>query len=168
MEGYGGVVVKGADRALNYYRHTDGEAGFSLIEIISVILLLGIIAAVVAPKFDTSGINADTTADSIKADLKFVQELAMSRNPQTAGAIGITFTQGASSYTITDPGSSGIFTQTRTLPQGITITSATTTLSFDKYGEPEIATASVSIQISVGGQTKTISVEQYSGKVTIA
>ena len=163
----GGVAVKEADRVSNYYWRTDDEAGFTLIEIISVILLLGIIAAVVVPKFDTSGINADTTADSIKADLKFVQELAMSRNPQTAGAVGIVFTQNASSYTITDPGPSGMYTQTRTLSQGAAIISPTTTISFDKYGEPEIAAASVSIQISVGEQIKTISVQQYSGKVTI-
>ncbi|MEE9258140.1 MAG: prepilin-type N-terminal cleavage/methylation domain-containing protein, partial [Nitrospinaceae bacterium] len=65
--------------------------GFTLIEIISVIIIVGIIAAVAMPLFDKSGIDAAAAAAIIETDLRFVQELALSRNPETQGEVGITF-----------------------------------------------------------------------------
>lgn len=142
------------------------ENGFSLIELISAILVMGIIAAVVFPSFKTSGIDVSTAASTLETDLHFLQELAMARNPQNTGDIGVTFTSGQSSYTITDPAS--MFGQTRTFPSGVTISSATSAISFNKYGEPEIAGATAVVQLSSGTDVKSITIERYTGRITIS
>lgn len=140
------------------------EKGFTIIEIIGVILLIGIVAAVVFPTFQSSNIDVATAASTIQSDINFVQDLALSRDPSTAGSIGITFTVGSGSYTITDPG--GAFTQTRTLPSSVTVTQGGT-ISFNKYGEPEFPGSSMVFTINAGGTTQTLTVEQYTGRVTI-
>ncbi|MFQ5673210.1 MAG: GspH/FimT family pseudopilin [Nitrospinales bacterium] len=152
--------------------------GFTLIEILSVIVIMGIVAAVAIPSFNPSGINVGTAAQTIETDIRFVQELAMSRNPRNVGEIGITFTVGSSSYSIVDPDTDpdvnittgGIFDTTRTLPDGVTIISASpsTRISFNKFGEPETGAANFVLQIDADGETKTITVEQHTGKVSIS
>ncbi len=139
--------------------------GFTIIEIIGVIVIIGIIAAVAIPSFQSPNIDVATAAASIQTDIIFVQELSFSRDPQSAGAITLTLTSGASSYTITDPGN--IYTQTRTLPSSVSITTGGT-ISFNKYGEPEFAGASKAFTITAGGKVQTLTIEQYTGRVTIS
>ncbi|PIR00504.1 MAG: hypothetical protein COV66_06255 [Nitrospinae bacterium CG11_big_fil_rev_8_21_14_0_20_45_15] len=145
--------------------------GFSLIELISVILILGIVAGVVAPMFDTSSTSVTLAAATIETDLRFTQELAMARNP-TSGTqeVGITFTAGLGDYTITDP--ANMFTTTRVLPQGVIVLTAPATtggkIAFNKYGEPEIGASNLTFDIGGGGEIARITVEIYSGRVTYA
>ncbi|NIP99652.1 MAG: prepilin-type N-terminal cleavage/methylation domain-containing protein [Nitrospinaceae bacterium] len=144
---------------------TPAESGFTAIEIILVILLVGILAVVATPALKTSPIDASTAADMVKNDLRFLQALAMARNPQNPGEVGITFTVGQSSYVIDDP--QDVFDDTRQLPSRAVISSGGT-LSFNKYGEPEFAGASQSFQVSSGGNLRTITVEQITGRVTVS
>ncbi|MFQ5481813.1 MAG: Tfp pilus assembly protein FimT/FimU [Nitrospinaceae bacterium] len=152
-----------------------GQAGgFTLIELISVMLMLGIVAALAVPTFNTASIDVETAAQAVRADIRFTQQLAVGRNPAAAGDIGITFTPGATSYTVPDP--SGIFNTTRNLPNNVTVSSVTipgaptaNALSFNRYGEPEITLgAQAVIQIQAGGQTKTLTVQQFTGRVTLS
>lgn len=147
-----------------------GDRGFTLIEIISVVLILGIISAVAIPMFSTEGINVSVAADIIKSDIRFVQELALSRNPETEGEVGITFSAGLTSYTITDP--KGIFTTTRDLPGGVSITTAPATtgnvISFNKFGEPEFTSTTVTVEVGSGSETKSVVIQKYSGMITIS
>ena len=142
-----------------------GEKGFTLIEVIGVIVLIGIVAAVAVPTFNSNSIDVATAASTIQSDIDFMQELSFSRNPATSGAISLTFTSGASSYTITDP--SGVYTQTRALPSSVTFTTGGS-ISFNKYGEPEIAGSTQSFVVDAGGKAQTLTVERYTGQVTIS
>ncbi|MCH8156684.1 MAG: prepilin-type N-terminal cleavage/methylation domain-containing protein [Nitrospinae bacterium] len=147
------------------------DQGFTLIEIISVILIVGVMVAVAVPMFDTSGISVAEAASIIKSDIRFVQELALSRNPDTEGEVGITFAVGQTSYSIIDP--QGIFTTTtRDLPDGVSITTAPATtgnvISFNKFGEPEFTSATVTIEVGSSGQTKSIVIQKYTGTITIS
>jgi prepilin-type N-terminal cleavage/methylation domain-containing protein len=141
------------------------EKGFTIIEVIGVIVIIGIVAAMVVPSFNSNSIDVATAASTVQSDIQFAQELSLSRNPASAGAITLSFTSGSSSYTITDP--SGAFTQTRSLPSTVTFT-ASGSISFNKYGEPEIAGSTQTFTINAGGKTQTLTVERYTGQVTIS
>jgi prepilin-type N-terminal cleavage/methylation domain-containing protein len=55
--------------------------GFTLIELVIVIVLIGIIAAFVAPKLgDVTSTKAGSFADKLRSDIRYAQNLAMSQN----------------------------------------------------------------------------------------
>ena len=126
-----------------------------------VIVIIGILGAAFLPGLSSSPVSLQSAAQVVSSDLKFAQQLAMERNPAAGSPIGITFTGGSSSYTLTDP--VGAVTITRTLPTGITI-GAGGTIDFNKYGEPETTST---ITITSGASSKSITVEAFSGTVTV-
>jgi len=55
--------------------------GFTLIELVMVIVLIGILAVVVAPRLgNVTGTNASALKDKLRADLRYTQNLAMTRS----------------------------------------------------------------------------------------
>lgn len=55
--------------------------GFTLIELVMVLVLLGIFAAVVAPRLgNISSTKAAAFADKLRADIRYTQDLAMTQN----------------------------------------------------------------------------------------
>ncbi len=136
--------------------------GFSAIEMIMVIVIAGALVAVFLPSLSTAPISLATAVNIIRSDLRFAQELAMSRNPVPGAPVGITFSAGSGVYTITDP--VGAVTTVRGLPSEATITVGGT-IAFNKYGEPEtIAT----ISVQAGGVTRNITVEAFSGRSIVS
>jgi len=128
--------------------------GFTLIELIMMIVLISILAVSVVPKFmDTSAISLQGGAAMAVADIRYTQELAMSTHtPKT-----IIFTTNDTSYTVVS--------QTVDLPSRVAISSGAT-FTFNSLGEPTAGGGS-SVQITtVGGSTKTITVESYTGRVS--
>ena len=142
------------------------QNGFTLIELISVITILGVISATALPKFNTTDLSVTLAANVVKSDIKFAQELAMAREDETS--VGIIFTNGATSYTLVDP--KGAVTPNgngvRSLPNGVTI-SSNATISFNQQGQLASGSDS-SIALSGGGKTATLLVTLYTGKVTIS
>jgi len=134
--------------------------GFTLIEMISVILVLGIISAVAVPMFDNSTINTTLVANTVQTDIQYTQELAMTRNQD----IEISFGAGATSYSLPiDP--SGVWSaDTRALPQGVTIQDAVN-VSFNKHGE--ISSGGAVVTLNANGTTMTVTVQGYTGRVTV-
>jgi len=57
------------------------QHGFTLIELVVIIVLLAILAAVAIPRLgDVASTKAAATAAKIKSDIRYAQELAMTRN----------------------------------------------------------------------------------------
>jgi len=57
------------------------QHGFTLIELVIIIVLLAIIAAVAIPRMgDVTSMKAAATAEKIKSDIRYAQELAMTQN----------------------------------------------------------------------------------------
>jgi prepilin-type N-terminal cleavage/methylation domain-containing protein len=127
--------------------------GFTLIELIMVIVLISILAVSVVPKFmDTSAISLQGGAAMVVADIRYTQELAMSTHaPKT-----ITFATDDTFYTVNS--------QTMNLPSRVSISSGVT-FTFNSLGEPAAGGGS-SVEIQAGSSTKTITVESYTGRVS--
>ncbi len=57
------------------------KKGFTLIELVMVLVLLGIVAVFVAPKLgDVTATKAGAFADKLRADIRYAQNLAMTMN----------------------------------------------------------------------------------------
>jgi len=142
------------------------QSGMTLIEVILVMVIIGILAATILPRFNfaiTSRASVDGAAYMIASDIRYVQECAMANRVTKS----VVFTSGQSIYTFpaTTPSTSGLDPSGR-LPSGVTITT-TITFTFNSLGEPTSGGGS-SVTVSGGGQTKTISVVNYTGKVSIS
>lgn len=57
-----------------------GEGGFTLIELIAVLVIMGILAITAAVKNSVSEVDLDAVAKSIRSNLQFAQDLAMTHN----------------------------------------------------------------------------------------
>ena len=56
-------------------------SGFTLIELVMVIVLIGILAVFAAPKLlDVTSMRAGSFVDKLRADIRFAQNLSMTRN----------------------------------------------------------------------------------------
>ncbi len=149
-------------REWNTNATTSASLGMTFVEVILVMLIVGILAAIVIPKLDmaaSSWASVDGGAYMIASDIRYAQEFAMANRVSK----GIIFTSGSSVYTFNP--SSGIDPSGQ-LPSGVTVNN-NFTVTFNSLGEPTTGGGG-SFTISGGGQTKTISIVSYTGKVDIS
>lgn len=125
------------DPGENKIRMADAR-GFSMVQVIAALLVLGVIAVVVATRQDISAIDVYREAEVIRAHVRYVQAVAMGHN---TASWGVSFA--GQSYTLLKDGSPSALqfpneaTSTRTLPRGLSFTSgAGTVVTFDEWGTP--------------------------------
>ncbi|WP_347330943.1 type II secretion system protein [Marinimicrobium locisalis] len=132
------------------------QRGFSLIELIAVIIVLGIISVVALPRFYSTDVAAVQSArDQTLTAFSTAQQLAMAR---ASDANPIQITVSANSLNVTENGNSVTATGSPypiTLPQGVTITGGTGSYAFDKLGR----TSEGQLVIARGSTSATINVE---------
>lgn len=162
------------------------EAGFSLVELILVITIMGILAWVAYPRLTvTSEIKLDAAARRVAADLRYAQN----RSIGTRVVHGLLFDASAERYTVfaptpataaVDPAdrakSLAVDFTRRAEYQGVTIVSAafgsTPGVKFDYFGVPrdtsgaDIATTG-RVVLTCGGLADTVEVTPGTGKVTV-
>ena len=152
-------------------------AGFTLIEIIAVLLLIGILAVAAVNRNTVQGAQAIAEADALRSALRYAQARAMA----DIYTWGVTRSSGAYQLVsdnpdIASPVLPGQGSGTRTMPSGVVLSGASTIL-FDARGRPvsgNIAAvggtaapvaANQTISVTESSKTETITVTPYTGYI---
>jgi prepilin-type N-terminal cleavage/methylation domain-containing protein len=150
--------------------------GFTLIELVIIIILIGIIAVVVAPKLgDVTTTKASSFRDKLKADIRYAQNLAMSQNrryrvffntapsPNPGYAVvndaNGNGTWGEAGEIAMDPAGGGNLSVTLNAGQYAGITVSTPAGGFIEFNSLGTPTAAATLTITPGGQTVTITAQ---------
>ena len=133
------------------------EKGFTLIEFIAVLLLIGILSAIAVNRSSNFGADAAVlgATEVVKNHLRYAQVEAMNSNVSW----GINFA--SSTYTLRDANNVNA-SLPGDLPQGMTFASTVNPLMFEnRWGSPGSVTATVTV--SKGGTSQTITVTKNTG-----
>ncbi len=138
------------------------EKGFTIFEVIIVIVIVGIMAAIAIPKMNNvTTVDLYATARQVKSDIRLAQQLATSKFMNTT----ITFVAGSNTYAITR--GNPVVTINKSLPVNSRVTfDAGYSFQFRSSGIPT-ATAGWTVGITSGGSTEQIVVSNITGRVTI-
>lgn len=155
------------------------ERGFTLIEAVLIILLLAILAAVAIPRMvDVTTTKAAATSEKIKSDIRYAQELAMTRNQRYRIYFNTAPAQTPDGYAVVNDadgdgnwGEAGEFAQNPTLSGNLSVTlnsgdytGVTVSLSsgdyieFNSLGRPTTG-GGTTITVNPGGQPLTVYAE---------
>ena len=152
------------------------QGGFTLIELIMVIVLLGVLAVFAGPRiFDTSVFNSRGFNDETLAMLRYAQKTAIAQRRTTC----VTFTSTTASLRIASAAAVGICDTNLIGPRGdtpgtinaksgVTYSPTPATVHFDGLGQSldnSGAVLTLARTITVTGSGKTITIESGTGYV---
>ncbi len=113
-------------------RHGKGRAGYTLLELVAVLIVIGILAAVLAPRFiEASAFEGGTAADKLLVAARYAETLAQNQGVTTS------LTVGANSFSVTQNGAAvpdptlQSSTYVTPIPSGVVI-SPKATVSFSR------------------------------------
>jgi len=155
------------------------ESGFTIVELVAVIVITGIIAAIAAPRFiGMDAFDARGSYSTLVSALRFAQKTAIAQratvcvnvDPATK-IVTLTYRNSAdcslaSTGSVADPATQAAYS--KTLSNNVTITASAGTIGFDGLGRPvpnATATFTVKNAVVASESTRTITVEAETGYV---
>ncbi|MFU8780664.1 MAG: Tfp pilus assembly protein FimT/FimU [Kiritimatiellia bacterium] len=144
-------------------RHRYDTAGFTILEVVAVLLLMGVLASVAIPRVMDAGYAVTAEAEVLRANLRFAQSVALAANTAqwSIHFAGNTYTlqrNGATS-SVRFPGQSSA---THVLGNGVQVTGGTGTLVFNTFGAPALTYV---ITLSNAARTESVVVTGFTGLV---
>ena len=149
------------------------ESGFTIVELVAVMVIVGIIAAVSAPRFvGADAFEARGSYGTLTSALRYAQKTAIAQRKTvyasvntSARVVCLGYTNDCSSAVL-DPATQTAYT--KTLSSNVNITASASTIGFDGLGRPvPNTTATLTIQNTVvpSESTRPITIEQDTGYV---
>jgi MSHA pilin protein MshC len=149
------------------------EHGFTIVELVAVMVITGIIAAIAAPRFiGVDAFDARGSYGTLVSALRYAQKTAIAQRRNifvnvntTTRVVCLGYTNNCSSAVI-DPSTQAAYS--KTLSNNVTIGASTSPIGFDGLGRPiPNTTATFTIQNTVvpGESMRTITVEAETGYV---
>jgi prepilin-type N-terminal cleavage/methylation domain-containing protein len=155
-------------------------AGFTFIELVMVMLVIAVIAALALPKSSSDPVTLSAQVSQLSGDIRYVQALAMTQGQRYR----INFTAAGYTFTLADAGGTAVPNQfsgstgTTAWNSGVTITLPPAGLpnnlvAFDGLGIPytdNVATVALAstatITLSQGGTSQGVTIAPETGRVT--
>jgi len=139
-----------------------GQRGFTLMELIMVIIIMGALSAVAYSRLNTDHFDVVAAAGELVQAIRFAQDKSMSHSGGSNYQVSISGT----GYQVTRAGSPVVNPVTGSSPyteswSGIAIDTSTT-IVFDAYGDPGLG-APLTITLSKGADSATVTVEDVTG-----
>ncbi len=147
-----------------FYKIKICEQGFTLIEVIAILIIIGITMAVVMNRVISTQSELISELDTVKSHLRYVQLKALNSD---TGTWGISFS--ANSYTLQYNGAAATInlpsddSNTHTYSSGVTMTGSQT-VTYNSWGSPGIS--NISLTLSQGGATSTITIYAGTGFIS--
>jgi len=142
--------------------------GFTLVELVVVILIVGIMAVAVIPRFvGRAGFDARGFFDETQAMLRYGQKVAVAQHASVfvrlnAGTLDLCYDAACASRVL-NPADRTSFS--KSAPSGVGIASTAASFSFDALGKPNPDAAVTYTITAVGEPARTITVEKETGYV---
>jgi MSHA pilin protein MshC len=149
------------------------QQGFTIVELVAVIVIIGVLAAVAGPKFiGSDAFNVRGAHGTLLAALRYAQKTAIAQrrlvyvNLNTSTRVLCLGYTTNCSVAVIDPLTQAAYS--KTLPSEATFTLSTNPIGFDGLGRPAPnANASITVQnnVATGEAARVISIEAETGYV---
>lgn len=151
-------------------RVDDNQRGFTLVELVMTMVIVGILAAVVAPRFfDIDIFKSRGFADQVQASLRYAQKIAIAQRrnvcvAMTAGDITLTIASASGAASACD---TNLISPTGESPYKINTPSAAIALAYSSanFGFNALGRTAASQTITISGAANPIIVEAETGYV---
>ncbi len=153
-----------------------GNAGFTLVELVAVMVVAAVLAVIVISRFDQSSFSSRSFADRVRESLQYAQKTAIAQRRNVCvnrSGNSMTLTRAASSgdtvtctLPVADAAGNGNFVLSA--PSGVTLGDMTT-LIFGSQGQPisgggAILTADTTLTVN-GDYSATVTIEKITGLI---
>ncbi len=136
------------------------QRGFSLVELIAVIIIIGVISVMVYPRFATSDTAAvQTGRDSLVAALFFAQQTAMARSTDDA-VVAVVDSNSVTVNVNGLPANTPGLENPINFPSGVSVSPpGPTTFTYDKLGRIVSPSVPTTLTLTRGGVSAVVTVE---------